>query len=256
MTDTKQETTPRGILTHEDREFLAGQKELSQGSERNTRLRIRKRVKQSLSDFKLLWYCLPEKDLELIFNPDEENERQNIRSATHYAFAFLLLGLWANQDPHQGRLEDAFQQAAFESGWLTDISLEISTEKAPNAELVPAKLRHKEQQIQDINERLEQDGLSESERKELNEELQKEHTFRYLLFEEALANPSVDEEAVASLLTDDEDSEMSAEELKEVDEARAESPVLRKSLPIVTDIEYLADEETQELLEEDDMEEK
>ena len=58
------------------------------------------------------------------------------------------------------------------------------------------------------------------------------------------------------MLTDDEDSEMSAEELKEVDEARAESPVLRKSLPIVTDIEYLADEETQELLEEDDMEEK
>lgn len=256
MTDTKQETTPRGILTHEDREFLAGQKELSQGSKRNTRLRIRKRVRQSLTDFKLLWYCLPDKDLELIFNPDDKNERQNIRSSTHYAFAFLLLGLWANRDPHSGRLEDAFQQAAFESGWLTDVSLEISAERAPNAELIPAKIRHKEQKIQDISERLKQDQLSESNREELEAELQKEHSFRYLLFEEALVSPSVDEDAVASLMPDGEESGITPEEINKSKKAEAESPLLRKSLPIVTDVRDWTDQEDFEQTEEQDMEDQ
>lgn len=219
-------------------------------------MRIRKRVKQSLEDFELLWYCLPQRDLELIFHPENEHDRQNLRSATHYAFAFLVLGLWANRDPHAGRLGDAFQQAAFEAGWLTDVNLEISSEKAPSAELISAKIRHKNQRIREIRERLQQDSLSESKRGELKAELQKECSYQSLLFEEALSNPDVDPDTVASLKLDGEELEITSEDVEKEQKAESEGPLLRKSLPILTDIKYATKEEARQMIEEHDMEEE
>jgi len=101
----QQEETPRGILSPADRQYLTGQKELSQGTERNTRQRIRERIRNSLFDAQLLWELLPDNDLEQTFYPNNRHERNRIRSSAQYALSLLFLGLWINRDPLQKKFD-------------------------------------------------------------------------------------------------------------------------------------------------------
>lgn len=234
MTEDHEQRT-RGILSPADREYLRGEKNLSSGAERNTRQRIRERVQEGLADFHLLWNLLPDRDLEQIFYPEDRDRRQDIRSSSHQAFAFLLLGLWTNRDPHPGRLEDAVKQAAYANNWLADTNFEITTEEAPSGDVLLAKLKHKEQRIADLKARIQGEELSGSKEAELKEEVRKEANFEYLLFEKGLADPTVDAEAFASISILGEESDLTPEHIETSQESWEDTPLARKTLPIVVD---------------------
>lgn len=68
---TEQEERKRGILTPADRRYLRGDEELTEGSEYNTRRRIRERVRNSILDFAILYDHLDESDRSKIFKTDE-----------------------------------------------------------------------------------------------------------------------------------------------------------------------------------------
>jgi len=58
----------RGILTKDDREFLLGQKKLSEGGSYNRRRFIRDRLYHALLDFRLLYEFMPDRDRERVFD--------------------------------------------------------------------------------------------------------------------------------------------------------------------------------------------
>lgn len=58
---------PRGVITADDRKFLAGEKELGDQGSRDARYRIRKRIQDSILDLHFLFHELEERDYEHIF---------------------------------------------------------------------------------------------------------------------------------------------------------------------------------------------
>jgi len=78
----------RGVLTEADREYLRGEKELSEGSEFNTKRRIRRRVKNALLDFSILFDHLDQEERRKIFTSAEE-EREPFIEALSAFFAFV-----------------------------------------------------------------------------------------------------------------------------------------------------------------------
>lgn len=62
----------RGVLTTDDRDYLTGRKNLQSGSERNTRSRIRDRVRNSVYDFEYLTSDLEERDVAQLVAEDGE----------------------------------------------------------------------------------------------------------------------------------------------------------------------------------------
>jgi len=59
---------PRGVITTVDREYLVGAKNYTGQAERRARYRIRKRVKNSIRDLKLIAEEMEERDLNQTFN--------------------------------------------------------------------------------------------------------------------------------------------------------------------------------------------
>lgn len=235
-TGSPPEERPRGILTPDDRQFLRGEKDLSDSAERNARQRIRDRVQASLMDFELLWTCLPDRDLQLLFAPDDEQNPQNLRSCAHYAIAFLRLGLWTNEDPHTDRIADAIEQAAFAAGKLAWANVELDTEPAPSGDLLLASMRDKNNRIAEIQDSVENEDLRPSQEATLREEAHQEASFLYHLFEKGLMDPSVDPEALAGIDIIGQETELTAEIVEEERNPMIESPIVRQPLPIVTDI--------------------
>lgn len=236
------EARPRGILSSADREYLRGERDLSGSAERNTRQRIRERIQAGLADFELLWSLLPDHDLEQVFYPDDSRERQRIRSWSQQALAVILLGLWMNRDPHWERIEDAIEQAAFASGQLAKADVELQTETAPDGELLLAQIQHKQQRIEQLQERIEQGDLGESDITNLEAELEKEEIFQYQLFEKALIDSSVDPDKLSSLSVFGAEFEMSAEDIEQTQTNYEESPIARRSFPVIVDKSYLPEE--------------
>jgi hypothetical protein len=234
---TQQEERPRGILSPADRQYLVGEKELSQGAERNTRQRIRERIQNSLFDARLLWEFLPENDLEQIFYPDDTDERHRIRSSSQYALSFLFLGLWLNRDPHQERLEDAITQAFYANDKLASVNIEIDTESIPSGDLLLAKLKHKEERIGEIQNQLTTGEVGEAEEEALKDELRQEFEYIYLLFEKALTDPTVDSEALSDILFL-KGTELSAKEIEQEQKIWKEALQERQPLPVVIDKIY------------------
>lgn len=232
------EDCPRGLLTEADREFLRGERELSESAERNARQRIRDRVQTGIADFELLWSLLPDRDLELIFYPDDGDERQRIRSWSQQAMAFLLLGLWTNRDPHADRVADAIEQAAFASGWLADAEVNLETERAPEGDLLLAKMQHKNKRINDLRERIAQENLGELSEQELKDELEQEAAFQYYLFEKGLMDSSVDAEKFSSMRVLGLETDMPPEDVEKSQQAWEETPLVRRMLPVVVDKSY------------------
>lgn len=78
----------RGILTTDDRDYLAGRKSLQSDSERNARKRIRDRVRNSLYDFESLAAELEERDVTQLVTESGETNEQAFEAAEN-AIAFI-----------------------------------------------------------------------------------------------------------------------------------------------------------------------
>lgn len=146
--------------------------------------------------------------------------------------------MWANQDPHEGRLENAVEQAAFANDWVVDADIDITAEEAPSGNLLLAKMKDKERQITELKQRIEEENLSESKEADLKEELQTEKSLQYYLFEKGLSDPSVDAEEFSDLNLIGEKIELEPEEVEETQEAWKRSPLTRKTLPAIVDIQH------------------
>lgn len=78
----------RSILTKSDREFLTGDKDISDQAARNTRYRIRERIYNGFLDIALLWSILPKKDLRQIFERLSNNGVLNVVSSNIVGFLY------------------------------------------------------------------------------------------------------------------------------------------------------------------------
>jgi len=200
---------PRGILTQADRKFLQGEKELTDQSARNTRRRIRNRFYHALLDFSVLWTYLEEDDLELIFEAEEDRKRGSVRRTAQDAISLLILGLWENDDFYPDRLVYAIEQAAYAQDRSASIELDIEEEKMGS--------------LDEILRRLLDSGFR--------------HT-TYEEFEKAITDPESDPELLYELLSQmDSDLDLTADDLRERQEAQKESEIVRRSLPYVISVE-------------------
>lgn len=88
----EQDDRDRGVLTAADREYLRGESDLSEGSEFNTRKRIRQRIRDAILDFPLIFASLSDRDREKLFAElfasDEERSAAIEAMNAMVAFAF------------------------------------------------------------------------------------------------------------------------------------------------------------------------
>ena len=200
---------PRGILTQADRQFLRGETDMSTQAQRNTRRRIRNRVIHAIQDFSLLWACLPDDDLELIFESTDNKEKRFIRSAIQDMMAFGILGLWENDDYYPPRVKYAIQQAAFARNRSVRIELEVHEELMDSPD--------------EILQRLLDSGFK--------------HT-SYEEFEKAMTHPEADPELLVRLMNELEpDENTTIEDIKEMQGVWEDTPLVRPILPYVVSVE-------------------
>ncbi|MDB2249553.1 hypothetical protein [Halorubrum ezzemoulense] len=78
-------------MTTDDRDYLTGRKNLQQGSERNTRKRIRDRIRNGVYDFEYLTADLEQRDInQLVRDTDELNEELFAAAEDVIAFVFRM----------------------------------------------------------------------------------------------------------------------------------------------------------------------
>jgi len=122
----------RGILSKADREFLLGEKELKAESARQTRQRIRNRIKNSLIDFTALRYSLEERDRKLIGDDlFRGKDRLWHGYIDMYAFFYILnddFGHSLHWDLKQG-IEEAENQLHEEEGESIKVDLDFEVRK-------------------------------------------------------------------------------------------------------------------------------
>ena len=142
---------PRGILSQTDREYLCGLKEYKhEQSEANRRQDIRKRVKNGLEDFILLWLLLSDDDRNQLFS---EMGTELVDISIESAIAFLYLGVGRESDRIEALLEKGIYLGANSgsgdnlTGEVTDVQVSIDIERNPNVEKIKKKMnkgRHDE----------------------------------------------------------------------------------------------------------------
>ncbi|MFC6906007.1 hypothetical protein [Halalkalicoccus tibetensis] len=94
----------RGVLTPSDREFLLGRKtDYTDHSKKQKRNRIRRRVRNALLDFTILFDHLDERDRETVFDPEDEERDAYTRGITD-TLAFLHLGTMGYSTPFKQML--------------------------------------------------------------------------------------------------------------------------------------------------------
>jgi hypothetical protein len=94
----------RGILTPSDREFLLGRKtDYTDHSKKQKRNRIRRRVRNAILDFTILFDHLDDRDRETVFDPDDEKRDAYTRGITDM-LAFLHLGTMGYSTPFKDML--------------------------------------------------------------------------------------------------------------------------------------------------------
>lgn len=200
---SEHEQRPRGILTQADRKYLQGEKELTGQSARNTRRRIRNRLYHALLDFSVLWSYLEERDLELIFQAEGDKKRSAVRTSTQDAISLLILGLWENDDNYRDRITFAIEQAAYARDRSVSVDLDIREElmDSPN----------------EILRRMMDSGFKH---------------ISYNEFEKALTHPESSPRLLKQVMSQLEpDQELPLDDVKELQEARENWPVVRPSLP-------------------------
>jgi len=97
---------PRGILTPSDRDFLLGRKtDYTEHSKKQKRNRIRRRVRNAVLDFSILYECLEDRDRKTVFDPDDENREAYTRGITDM-LGFLHLGTMGYVTPFKDMLSE------------------------------------------------------------------------------------------------------------------------------------------------------
>ena len=97
---------PRGILTPSDRDFLLGLKtDYTEHSKKQKRNRIRRRVRNAILDFSILFEHLDERDRKTVFDPDDEDRDAYTRGITD-ALAFFHLGTMGYYTPFKHMLAE------------------------------------------------------------------------------------------------------------------------------------------------------
>lgn len=140
---------PRGILTKDDRRYLVGEKELGDQAERDTRYRIRERVKNSLADFELLLY-LRDEDRETVFNDLDHHGLSFIVDT----LAFLYRGVDDVGEDFDALLSRAIKEVKRRENpeRILDVSVTIDIEeKTPDAGEVADRLIAGEGTLDDFN---------------------------------------------------------------------------------------------------------
>jgi len=125
----------RAILTKSDRQFLLGEKELSENAERNARYRIRKRAVNGILDVAFLNYFLREDDTAQIF------ENEDVQSNLTPYLTFMYKGLQLSSESDQegiDRFSDLLDSAIKtternKNGKLSEVTFKVSRED-PNPE--------------------------------------------------------------------------------------------------------------------------
>lgn len=102
---------PRGILTPDDRRFLLGEKEFKhQQSKTNARSRIRKRVKNGILDFGLIYYHLRDEDIWQVFEYENENQRLSLDHSIVELLSLVYFGTTGFHPPFSTLLKRAVSQ--------------------------------------------------------------------------------------------------------------------------------------------------
>ncbi|GAB3419810.1 hypothetical protein GCM10027435_21670 [Haloparvum alkalitolerans] len=102
---------PRGILTPSDRDFLLGRKtDYTDHSRKQKRNRIRRRVRNAILDFSILFECMEERDLNTVFDPDDEDREAYTQGITDM-LAFLHLGTMGYHTPFKDMLSEGVGKA-------------------------------------------------------------------------------------------------------------------------------------------------
>jgi hypothetical protein len=94
----------RGVLTPSDREFLLGRKtDYTEHSKKQKRNRIRRRIRNAILDFTILFEHLDDRDRETVFDPDDA-ERDAYTQGIVDMLAFLHLGTMGYSTPFKDML--------------------------------------------------------------------------------------------------------------------------------------------------------
>lgn len=101
----------RGILTPSDREFLLKRKtDYTEHSKKQKRNRIRRRLRNALLDFTILFEHLEERDRETVFNPDDDARDAYTQGITNL-LGFLHLGTMGYHVPFKDMLSQGVSRA-------------------------------------------------------------------------------------------------------------------------------------------------
>ncbi|WP_137286550.1 hypothetical protein [Halorussus salinisoli] len=101
----------RGILTPSDREFLLERKtDYTEHSKKQKRNRIRRRIRNAILDFSILFEHLEDRDRETVFNPDDDARDAYTQGITDM-LAFLHLGTMGYYTPFKDMLAEGVNKA-------------------------------------------------------------------------------------------------------------------------------------------------
>jgi hypothetical protein len=101
----------RGILTPSDRDFLLGRKtDYTEHSKKQKRNRIRRRIRNAVLDFSIIFEHLEERDLETVFDPDEDHREEYTQGIVNM-LAFLHLGTMGYYTPFKHMLAEGVNRA-------------------------------------------------------------------------------------------------------------------------------------------------
>lgn len=132
---TEEEERERGVLSSADRRYLRkGGDDLSEGSEYNTKRRIRRRVENSLLDFTILFEELEEEEREKIFHTDDgaykvfedDDFGDGVRDAlafilhNHGIVEFMRVGDTGYHIPAEQLLESAYERVGRKEEYLVE----------------------------------------------------------------------------------------------------------------------------------------
>jgi hypothetical protein len=161
----------RGILTTDDRDYLTGRKNYSDGSERNTRQRIRDRTRNGLYDFEHLATEVAEKDITQLATSNGTVDEQ-IFDAAEDAIAFIFMlcrhapdtEAYTTNDRFKEILRNGIEKGVAEDHTVLDFDLDLQyglPREARNR--IRRKLRHGESlTVAELREALNNEYLDDS----------------------------------------------------------------------------------------------
>jgi hypothetical protein len=139
---------PRGILTPSDRDFLLGRKtDYTDHSKKQKRNRIRRRVRNAILDFSILFEYMEERDRNTVFDPDDEDRDAYTQGITD-TLAFLHLGTMGYYTPFKDMLSEgvgkAEQRLAGSNYRMLNVEFNVEPVGQIDVDEVIAKLENEE----------------------------------------------------------------------------------------------------------------